>query len=954
MSGTGTTAGRAVRRSLLAVSIATLLVACGGGGGGNRGETPAPPPEPPPPPAPPPTVVEPPDPAFSRHLELTNAYPALDMGLTGAGVVVGVVDSGVNRDHPSLVGRVNDNLVYLDPNRNDLSVDDKVGHGTAVAQIIAGTPFGAWPGGLAQGAEIVSARIIGDTRPDDDGSGDGNAVDGALGLASVHRDLINRDVRIMNNSWGGLYWDDARATAPIAEEYRPFIVQHGGLVVFAAGNREPGDALALTDMAGLPSQLGPDGTTPAADLERGWLAVVAVDTDRPSELASFSRTCAYAMHYCLAAPGTVIVTGTDDAPDQPDYWQWSGTSFAAPAVSGAAALVWEAFPYFDADLVRQTLLGTATDIGAPGVDEVFGYGLLDVGKAIQGPGRFDWGRVTVRLDNVESVWSNDIAGAGGLTKRGNGLLELAGDNAYRGSTRVEGGTLAVTGTLRASDVIVAPAGTLGGGGRVGGDVINDGTLALDTGEGFAVGGDYTQGASGRLSVTVGHGALEVAGDAQLAGTAHVAGVRQGYRHRGREDILRVDGSLSGRFDQVTYDAARVFFDGIVRYGAQSAWLDIIRLDVLSTATAMGGMSPASLGAAARVEDAFRRIDDQLDGRPGAGAVTDGFIGAAGAFQAIGDVATARAALASLSGEAHALASSAAFDTVDITRRALSTQLTGSLDRPSIGGAWQTRLGEGGEGGFASGRTALQGFLIGQDMRLANGLVAGLAFGETRADSRRDDSGDRGRDRQVQASLYAGQTFGAAHVIGQVGVGRFDRDLRRDLFTGAGWSGVHSAYSGETFNAAVEGGYRVALGADAQLTPYLGAEYTRLASDGFEELGADGFGLRADAWRSSRSQAIAGVRGAWTGAWAARAWTLGGYAEWQQTLSADGLEVAARFVGADAWSPLAGFQPERSGGLFGLGLQTQLGGNAAAGFGYDQRFGPRGSDRMVSLRYVQGF
>ncbi len=950
----GMHAWRALRRSALAAAVVATLSACGGGGGDTvRPEVPPPvsPPPTTPPPTPPPTVVQPPNPAYSRHLELTNAYPALDAGLTGEGIVIGVIDSGVNRNHPSLRGRVVDNLVYVNRNINDMSVDDKDGHGTAVAQVIAGGPFGEWPGGLAQGASIVSARIINDEPPEDDGSGDGNPVSGALGLEPIHNDLIARGMRIMNNSWGGLYWNDANATAPIAAEYRRFITQTDGLVVFAAGNRDPdsNDSMALTDMAGLPSQAGPNDSRPAADLERGWLAVVAVDTDNPSQLASFSRTCAYARSYCLAAPGTVIVTGTNDAPDDPEYWRWRGTSFAAPQVSGAAALVWEAFPYFNNDLVRQTLLGTATDIGEAGVDDVFGYGLLDVGKAIQGPGRFDWGRVTVDFDGLESDWSNDIAGAGGLTKRGDGRLVLTGDNTYRGDTRVEEGTLWVGGALRDSDVAIASAGTLGGGGRVDGNVDNQGTMALDAGNGFSIGGNYVQGADARLAVTLGHGALQVQGNASLDGTVHVAGARQGYVTRDREEILRVAGTRSGFFDGVTYDANRVFFQGSVSYDFESVWLNITRLDVQAAASAMGNMTPAALSAAERVEGAFRQIDGQLDAG-GRGPIADGFIRTAGDFQSLADANTARTALSSLSGELHALASSATFDHVDIGRRALSSQLSGSLERPQAVGGWQKRLGAGGEGGFAAGQSSFDGWLLGQDFRLADGTIAGFAFGEMQADSRRADSRDRGQDRQVQAQMFAGKAFGNAHVLGQAGVGRFDRELRRDLYTGAQWSGVHSNYAGDITIAAIEGGYRFDLGADGRLTPYLGAEYTRIDSDGFRELGAEGFGLRTDAWTSSRSQAIAGLRGAWE----LSRFSVHGYAEWQHTLSAQGLDIDASFVGVDAWSALRGLQPGRSGGLFGIGIDAWAGRDARVNFGYDQRFGPRGDDRMLSMRYVKGF
>ncbi|MEQ4575578.1 MAG: S8 family serine peptidase, partial [Gammaproteobacteria bacterium] len=430
-------------RTLLASALALALVGCGGGGGGGsvRPEPPpASPPPAPPPTTPPPTTPPPstPQPAVDAHLALTDTRPAHDLGYTGAGYRIGVVDTGVNRNHPALQGRVVANYTYVDPSANNLRVDDVVGHGTTVAQLAAGAPVGNWPGGIAPGAQIVSARIINDKEPEDDGSGEGNEVNGALGMQAVHDDLVAAGVRIMNNSWAGLYWTNPSATAPIANEYRNFIFANDGLVVFAAGNDGRSDP---SDMAALPSQPGPNGTRPAADLERGWLAVAALDTANPSRLADYSNACGVAMRYCLVAPGTSMFTGHDDTAGSISYWYGSGTSFAAPLVSGAAALVWQAFPYFNNDLVRQTLLGTATDLGAPGVDPVFGYGLLDVGRAVLGPAKFDWGDVSVSFDGT-STWSNPISGGGGLVKRGTGTLVLASTlNTFEGRTQVLEGTL---------------------------------------------------------------------------------------------------------------------------------------------------------------------------------------------------------------------------------------------------------------------------------------------------------------------------------------------------------------------------------------------------------------------------------------------------------------------------------------------------------------------------------
>ena len=193
----------------LAASMALALAACGGGGGSKS----SPPPPPNPPPTSPPPTTTTPQPAMDAHLALTNARAAQAAGFTGAGIRIGVVDSGVMRNHPTLAGRVVANFSYVDPRRNNLAVDDVVGHGTTVAQLAAGAAAGQWPGGIAPGAQIVSARIINDERPKDDGSGQGNEVTGGLGMSGVHDDLIRAGVRIMNNSWGGLYWTRPTVTA---------------------------------------------------------------------------------------------------------------------------------------------------------------------------------------------------------------------------------------------------------------------------------------------------------------------------------------------------------------------------------------------------------------------------------------------------------------------------------------------------------------------------------------------------------------------------------------------------------------------------------------------------------------------------------------------------------------------------------------------------------------------
>ncbi|MDH5829280.1 S8 family serine peptidase [Luteimonas sp. M1R5S18] len=947
--------GGTVSRLTMALWIGLALGACGGGGGATRPDPPplAPPPIPPPETPPPgPPVVETPNPDFSDHLTLTGADAAQDAGWTGAGIRIGVIDSGVNRDHPALAGRVVDNLTYIDPNTNDLSVDDVVGHGTAVAQIIAGQAFGQWPGGVAPGAEIVSARIISDQPPEDDGSGEGNEVDGALGLAPIHDDLIARDVRIMNNSWGGLYWTNPAATAEIAAEYRPFILDNDGLVVFSTGNSGFADP---SDMSALPSQAGTGGNRPAADLERGWLAVAALDAESPTQLAGYSNACGVAMDYCLAAPGTVVVTGTDDPPDEPEYWQWSGTSFAAPIVSGAAALVWEAFPYFDNDLVRQTLLGTATDLGAPGVDAVFGHGAVDVEAAVRGPARLDWGDVTVDFDGATSVWSNDISGQGALIKEGTGTLVVDANMSNTGGVRVRGGTLRAERTVR-GDVRVDAAGTYAIGANVldvslVGNLDNAGRLDV-IGQGVnreftSIDGDYFHRDDATLAFDLGQ-VLGVGGTVRIeGGNLHVKGVKPGYTVVDRELVIEA-GTLTGEFEALSW-ASSLFLEASLDYRPTQLWLDIERLDVAAAAKSLARIRPAGMSAAQRVEAAFDAIDAH-DASGRSSAVDDEFRRVAGAFQHLGDEATAVAALDSLSGESHALATTLTFDAADMGRRVLSARL-GALQPGLVeAGAWTQSLSSGGAGvGMAGGGFQLDGWMLGRDLALGDGLLAGFAFGETRVDDWVGGNRDRSRDRQTRAALYVGRVSAHGYALATAGTGRFDRDIERQLFTGEdARAGVSSGYAGDVATVGVEAGRQLHLGG-WQLTPYVGADMVRVSQDGFEEWGS-GYALRTRAASLQRTQATAGLRAGfdWAGA------RLHAYSAWQQTLSASGFDIDASFVGLDSWSPLPLADAARSGRLFGLGLEAPVGRHAWLSLGLDQRFGPRGDERMGSVRYTLGF
>ena len=912
-------AGKRNRARKLGIVGAGVLVlsACGGGGGGGPIIRPDPAP---PPPSPPPTGTPTPGPQpdFDAHLVLTNTRAAHAAGFTGAGVTIGLLDSGIRRDHPTLDGRVTRSFIYLDAKKNNLNVDDVVGHGTVVAQLAGGRPFGQWPGGIAPDAKFVSARIISDAPPKDDGTGQGNEVTDGSWLGSVHQDLMTGGARISNNSWGGLYWTGGdKVTRTFVSAFKPFVVDWDGLVVFATGNSgkpTPSDTAALPSMGA------------GADiLERGWLAVAALDTLEPTKLASYSNACGVAQNYCLVAPGYVVFTDVKDTPDKPTYWVGKGTSYAAPQVSGAAAVVWEAFPYFNNDLVRQTLLGTAVDLGAPGVDPVFGHGLLDVGKAAKGPGRLDWGQVTARFNTGRSVWSNAISGAGGITKAGSGDLDLTGQNSYRGKTVVEGGSLASQYDLPGSVEVGANGLLLLDGISVRGSLRNEGIAAFygerASGTTHTIDGAFTQTATGVLAFDIGS-RLDVKGRADVAGEVRVTGVTPGYVRSARETFLTADGGLYGSFSKLS-NSNNVFLQATVGYDTRNAWLDIERLDVLAAAQSMR-LSAAALSAAERVEGAFQGIDSAGNGTTGVtgpGAM-GGFITGAAAIQSTASAAAAERSLASLSGDMHAADTAFATMAMDDGRHALESRLDGLSGGSALGaGSWASRQG-GERAMWSHSRLDASAWMLGHDQRIGRNLTLGGAFGQTDGYASNAVRQDREHNRQYEGQLYAAWDFDGNYLLGRFAAGQMDRSTQREIVLGSQSHGVAADYASRYSSVGVQAGHRFNIGSGT-LTPYVGAETLQMNRDGFSEQGAVGFGLTTGASTLDATRALVGAR-------LQRQWQLGGMRfdvlgrlEWQRLLSQSGNYIDARFTGMDVWSPITGGGLQKQATVLGFGLRSEL-------------------------------
>ncbi|HCX85464.1 MAG TPA: hypothetical protein DHV14_10115 [Micrococcales bacterium] len=274
------------------------------------------------------------------------------------------------------------------------------------------------------------------------------------------------------------------------------------------------------------------------------------------------------------------------------------TTVPAVVPKGAEVLLETRLPYLDADQRRWVLQSTALPSGYPVMDDVEGWGRLNLFAAANGFGAFDTDvAVTMSAEaggfSAADTWRNDIAGSGSLTLSGTGVLTLAGANSYTGGTYVDGGNL------------VAESATALGGGDV---TVSDGELAETSTSPLHVAGDLalTSEAGLRLTLEVpaadpapaadiaaaavdASGALAVDGAASLGGTLTVDGAAD--LPVGTEVPLVSFAASTGTFSDVVVPGLPADRVAELRYAADGVTLAIVAAAVEPTPTAEPSASP---------------------------------------------------------------------------------------------------------------------------------------------------------------------------------------------------------------------------------------------------------------------------------------------------------------------------------------------------------------------------
>jgi subtilisin family serine protease len=378
-------------------------------------------------------------------LAMINASSAYARGATGAGIAVGVIDSGVYEEHIEFAQGSDNKVEYAgsDYSSGNPRSDDAIGHGTLVAGIIAANRDGTLvSSGINMHGVAFDASILAYEIPLGSGSGPYDPLDVEQINFSDDNYFANRfntmadQVDIINLSFGfsGVVTSYTAAQVELAFGLTiDALAQQNksrserSIFVFSAGNAwndidDEGntvDADSPELMPGLP-YLFPE-------LKDHMLAVAAVDDK--GEIAFYSNRCGVAADYCLVAPGGGDGNGngnveTDEriwGPTPPDsgaeagahyYGGAIGTSFAAPVVSGSLALLKQMFPTVGNHELAARLLTTANKTGIYSDSSIYGQGLLDLDAATRPLGALGVASGNSLNSGLSDIGANTISVSG--------------------------------------------------------------------------------------------------------------------------------------------------------------------------------------------------------------------------------------------------------------------------------------------------------------------------------------------------------------------------------------------------------------------------------------------------------------------------------------------------------------------------------------------------------------
>ncbi|AVQ16035.1 serine protease [Fusobacterium nucleatum subsp. nucleatum ATCC 25586] len=795
---------------------------------------------------------------------------------------------------------------------------------------------------------------------------------------------FNQKVKVVNQSFGAdITIEEAPYTKnnirnyvwagdskPFATYFEEKVNNDGGLFVWAAGNRKgatetnPGQDMDSVGMeAGLPYLVN--------DLEKGWIAVVGI---QPKETVRVGT----------APDGTPIVnikpngklnihrTGTDRlayAGDNAKYWSISaddsaiptagragiGSSYAAPRVSRAAALVAEKFDWMTADQVRQTLFTTTDDTELDASlagnanaekrrrvktspDYKYGWGMLNQERALKGPGAFmdvtKYGNTNIFNAEIPagktSYFENKIFGFGGLVKSGEGTLHLTNDNSYAGGSVVNRGTLEIH-KIHSSKVTVNQAGrlvlhpkaligyneaffnvittvdptriTTGTNLRNKGIVEVNGTTAIIGGDYIAYKGSTTTFNNGAKlnvlgNIKVEDGTVKVLSDSYVTTQGSSNTVMEGKSVQGNIANVETNGMRNANVEVQ---------DGKV----------VARLSRQNPVEYIGKNAEASTkNVAENVENVFQDLDKKVM----SGTATKEEL-AMGAIVQNMTTMGFTSATEMMSGEIYASAQALTFSQAQNINRDLSNRLAG-LDNFKNSNkdseVWFSAIGSGGKlkrDGYASADTRVTGGQFGIDTKYKGTTTLGVAMNYSYAKANFNRYAGESKSDMVGVSFYAKQDLPYGfYTAGRLGLSNISSKVERELLTSTGETVTGKIkHHDKMLSAYVEIGKKFGW-----FTPFIGYSQDYLRRGSFNESEAS-WGVKADRKNYRATNFLVGARAEYVG----DKYKLQAYVTQAINTDKRDLSYEGRFTGSAARQKFYGVKQSKNTTWIGFGAFREI-------------------------------
>ena len=601
---------------------------------------------------------------------------------------------------------------------------------------------------------------------------------------------------------------------PMIPYFRDAVENKGGLFIWSAGNDKNKNASLE---AGLPYFDN--------KLEKGWISVVGVSPEKAGKynvLDKLSKAGSEAAYWSISATerGVKKATALYTSVEIP-----IGSSFAAPKVTRAAALVYDKFDWMTANQIRQTLFtttdktelnqnpATMSEANLRNVtmfpDSTYGWGMLNEKRALKGPGAFmdvtKYGDTSIFKANLPagkvSYFDNDIYGNGGLEKLGAGTLHLTGNNSFSGGSTVTAGTLEIH-QIHSSPITVGSGGTL---------VLNPKAIVGYDTSGFSLIGTVNPQEITHSGIKVkNYGNVKFNGNTAIIGGDYVAyngsntqvGFKNSVKVLGTIRIENANISILSN-DYVTKNEIATVMEGqsvegniatVETNGMRTASAEVRDGKVIATLSRQNVVdyvgedaSASSKNVAENVEKVFEDLDNKIE----KGIVTEREVLAARTLQTM-SVSTFASATEVMSGEIYASAQALTLSQAQDVNRDLSNRfsridnLKNSKDDTEV---WFSALGGAGKlrrDGYASADTRIVGGQAGIDKRFTPTTTLGVALNYSYAKANFDKYAGESKSDMVGLSLYGKQDLGNDfYLAGRLGVANVSSEVERELLTATG-------------------------------------------------------------------------------------------------------------------------------------------------------------------------